>query len=222
MPKTTLKKQKNCKQFTPIHYVDINNSKLNNQPIINENNSKNNIFTILKPKFPPIVTVKDLIKNNNTKNKPKLFPNAFIAYRMALMKEYHNNNCKLPPMSEISKIAKNSWNMEPKHVKKSYESLVKNAKSTYMKNNIQIVLDKHMNYTENNRENTVIYDTVESVNNVASTENSSHNNDINSPCINFTDISQVNSFTNYDTSYEISDREYIKVLEQIIGRLLGI
>jgi hypothetical protein len=213
MPKTTLKKQNNPKHYT---YVDTaSNSKLDD---LNKNNSNNNILTILKPSFPPTVTAKDLIKNNNTKNKPKLFPNAFITYRMALMKEYHNNNCKLPPMGVISKIAKNSWNMEPKHVKKFYESIVKNAKSTYMKNNVQFVLDKHMNYIENNQENTVIYDTVESVNTVSSVENSSHNDNVNFPCINFTDISPVNSF---DTSYEINDQEYIKVLEQIVDHLLG-
>src|SRR5438105_4772050 len=38
--------------------------------------------------------------------------------------------------------------MEPKHVKNFYESLVKEAKSIYKKNNIQIVLDKHMDYVE--------------------------------------------------------------------------
>src|SRR6266498_1302977 len=65
---------------------------------------------------------------------------------MSLMKEYR----KLPPMGEVYKIAKNSWIMEPKLTCKGffYESLVKDAKSIYKKNNIQIVLDKHMDYVE--------------------------------------------------------------------------
>ncbi|GBB84173.1 hypothetical protein RclHR1_01080029 [Rhizophagus clarus] len=218
MPKTTLKKQKKYKHFTFITpYIDTNNSELD---IIDGNNSNNNILTILKPSFPPNVTVKDLIKNDdNTRSKPKLFPNAFIAYRMALMKEYHNNNCKLPPMGEISKIAKNSWNVEPKYVKKFYESLVKNAKSTYMKNNIQIVLDKHMNYIRDNQESAVSYDTI--ANTVARVENSSHNDNVNVPCHDSADISPVSSFANFNTSYEINDQEYIKMLEQIVDHLLG-
>src|SRR6266498_2792217 len=141
MPKTSLK-QKNRKHVTSF----INSFSRDNS---------DNILTVLKPSFPSTLTINDLIKNDNTNNKPKLFPNAFIAYRMALMKEYRNNNRKLPPIGEVSKIAKKFWNMEPKHVKDSYESLVKDAKSIYKQNNIQIVLDKHMNYVENSQESGV-------------------------------------------------------------------
>lgn len=125
MPKVSLKQK--YRKLDISFFNDANNT---------DRGGSNNILTILKPSFPSSLTVNDLIKNvntntNNTNNKPKLFPNAFILYRMALMKEYHVKNCKLPLMGEVSKIAKNSWNMEPKHVKDFYKSLVKDAKLTY-------------------------------------------------------------------------------------------
>jgi len=139
---------------------------------------------------------------------------------MALMKEYRHNNRKLPPMGEVSKITKTSWDVEPKHVKDFYESLVQEAKSNYMKNNIQIVLDKHMDYVEQESGATNDERQLKSVNpilgSVTSVEN---NNNVSFPTAN---ISLVNSSPNYDNSYELSsiDREYIRVLEQIIDHLL--
>ncbi|CAB4404301.1 unnamed protein product [Rhizophagus irregularis] len=168
-------------------------------------------FIILKPSFPSTLMIDDLIKKNNTNNNPKPLPNAFIAYRMALMKEYRIKNCKLPPMSKVSKIAKNSWNMEPKHVKDFYESLVKDVKSIYKQNNIQIVLDKHMSGMVNNQES---YDTVVNENhqtqNSGNAENSIHDNKFSSPSVSSTD----------SLTTSINDREYIKVLEQTIDYLL--
>ncbi|CAB4388444.1 unnamed protein product [Rhizophagus irregularis] len=146
MPKTPLI-QKNRKRVTSL--INANNTETD----ISGHNSNNTLIDI-KPSFPSTLTINELIKDFNTNNKPKLFPNAFIAYRMALMKEYRIKNYKLLPMGEVSKIAKNFWNMEPKNVKDFYESLVKDVKSIYRRNNIQIILDKHMNnYAENNQEN---------------------------------------------------------------------
>src|SRR6266542_972622 len=126
-------------------------SKKNHKRVINSdfdaNNSRLNDESN-KPTFPPTLTINDLIKKDNTNNKLKAIPNAFIAYRMALIKEYRINNRKLPPMGEVSKIAKSYWNTEPKNVKDFYESLIKEAKSIYKQNNIKFVLDKHMNYVE--------------------------------------------------------------------------
>uniref|UniRef100_U9T7G1 Uncharacterized protein n=1 Tax=Rhizophagus irregularis (strain DAOM 181602 / DAOM 197198 / MUCL 43194) TaxID=747089 RepID=U9T7G1_RHIID len=51
-----------------------------------ESGDSNNILTILKPTFSPILTINDLTKNANTNSK---LPNAFIA----LMKEYRVKNC---------------------------------------------------------------------------------------------------------------------------------
>ncbi|RGB40161.1 hypothetical protein C1646_753639 [Rhizophagus diaphanus] len=214
MSKTSLK-QKNSKR------VIVNNIKTD----ISRPNS-NNTFIYIKPSFPSTLTINELIKNSNTNNKPKFLPNAFIAYRMALMKEYRIKNCKLPPMGKVSKIAKNSWNMEPKIVKDFYESLVKDAKSIYKQINIQIILDKHMNScAENNQESNDIEFCIDK-------ENKEHaeiqldNNKINYPSVGSTDVSLINS-SNFNpsnannlTPITFNDREYIKMLEQTIDYLL--
>src|SRR4051794_32351016 len=148
MPKSSSKKKN----------LNTNNSKLNKETNISGKNSDDILIDIKLP-FPPTLTINDLIKDPSkpsTSNKVKTFPSAFIAYRTALIKEYRINNSKLPPMGKFSKIAKNSWDREPKHVKDSYNKLIMNAKSIYNRNNIQIVLDKHMdhsiNYAEKNQE----------------------------------------------------------------------
>jgi hypothetical protein len=207
MPKISLK-QKNRKRVTS--FINVNNIETN----ISGHNF-NYAFTDIKPSFPSTLTINELIKNSNANNKPKLFPNAFIAYRMALMKEYRIKNLKLPPMSEVSKIAKNYWNMEPKNVKDFYESLVKNAKSFYKQNNIQIVLDRHMNYLENNQESDATYNAIVNENlqvqNSIRADNSTYNNEINN---------SISINTSYDSNSTLSDREYIRVLEQTIAYLL--
>ncbi|RGB30417.1 hypothetical protein C1646_793757 [Rhizophagus diaphanus] len=189
MPKTFLR-QKNRKRVTSL--INVNNTEID---IIGHNS--NNTLIDIKPSFPSTLTINELIKNSNTNNKPKLFPNAFIAYRMALMKEYRIKNCKLPPMGEVSKIAKNFWNMEPKNVKDFYESLVKDAKSIYKQNNIQIILDKHMNnYVENSQESNDIDFGIEK----EKKEIALDNNKINYSSVGSTDISLVNS-SNFKSSY---------------------
>ncbi|CAI2169411.1 12332_t:CDS:1 [Funneliformis geosporum] len=109
----------------------------------------------IKPIFPPILTEDELIKNaiksNSSNNKAKTLPNAFIAYRMALQKEYHNKNIKLPPMNQLSIIAKNAWEKEPKEVKKFYKNLTEEARSLYNQKTLQIVFDKHMNEVEHDQ-----------------------------------------------------------------------
>ncbi|PKY48449.1 hypothetical protein RhiirA4_525247 [Rhizophagus irregularis] len=204
MPKTFLK-QKNRKRETSINVESLND---------------------IKPSFPSTLTISDLIKKVNTNNKPKVFPNAFIAYRMALMKEYRIKNCKTPSVGKVSKIAKNHWNMEPKYVKEFYESLVNEAKLIYNKNNVQIILDKHVSNVVINQERNVNFDVgreeehveVQHINTNFSFPNAS-SNDMSS------DIPLVNSSQNFRTSYNanstLSDREYIRYLEQTIDRLLG-
>ncbi|GBB96829.1 hypothetical protein RclHR1_28490001 [Rhizophagus clarus] len=185
----------------------------NNPELNNEISNSNNVPIVLKPSFPPILTINDLTKNVNTNNKPKFFPNAFIVYRMALMKEYRVKNYKLPLMSEISKIAKNSWNMEPKNIKDFYESLVKNAKSTYKKNNIQIVMDKHMNNVVNNQESVTCGAEIEKEKNIVEVQ------DVNNNIVSFPNNSSTNISSNFNTS-TLNDQEYIRVLEQTIDLLL--
>src|SRR6266498_5694899 len=114
------------------------------------NISDKNSNTDIKPVFPSTLTTNDLIENalksdTPNKRKAKSLPNAFIAYRMALIREYHNKNIKLPPMGQLSKITKNSWNKESQNVKDFYNKLAEDAKYLYKQHTIQIVLDSHMN-----------------------------------------------------------------------------
>ncbi|CAB4379817.1 unnamed protein product [Rhizophagus irregularis] len=120
-------------------------------------------------------------------------------------------------MGEVSKIVKNTWNIEPKHVKDFYESLVEGAKLSYKQNNIQIVLDKHINYMENNQEGDVTHD--ENLNSV--------NSLIVMKLVFLVSVQLIfllNNSTSINTSYDVNstpnDREYIGVLEQIINYLL--
>ncbi|PKK71511.1 hypothetical protein RhiirC2_778328 [Rhizophagus irregularis] len=141
MPKESSKKRNRNNLVTNSNF----NSNDETNIIINSPN--NNLVNIFKPPFPPALTIDDLIKNAQTSdNKPKMVPNAFIAYRMALIREYRikNKNIKLPRMGVFSRIAENSWNKEPQHVKGYYNKLTQDAKLFYKQNTIQIVLDKHM------------------------------------------------------------------------------
>ncbi|CAG8519378.1 uncharacterized protein OCT59_027575 [Rhizophagus irregularis] len=211
------KKQKNQLLFI----VNSNNNIKHDQNNVSDNNL-NNIFVDIRPSFPPNLTTNDLIKNavkSNT-NRPKTFPNAFIAYRMALIKECRNKNWKLPSMGEFSKITRNSWNTESEHVKNFYVSLVKEAKSNYKQNNLQIVLDKHMsnnmNYVQESGEtydtNVRILPTIYKENSQNLVQNTSHYN------VRFIDNSSlIDSSSNSEMN---SDREYIEILEQIVDSLL--
>ncbi|RIA80528.1 hypothetical protein C1645_838552 [Glomus cerebriforme] len=221
MPKTSLKKQNYRKYVTS--FISFNIDKYNpNKANISGSNSDNSLIIDLKPSFPPNLTINDLIKNKNSNNKPKTIPNAFIAYRMALMNEYRIKDHKLPPVADVSKMAKNAWNAEPGHVKDFYRSLIKDAKSIFKQNSIQIIYDKNMNYTnyvENNQEGVITCNverqqvTNENLNSAVSVENS--------PRINIPSI--INS-SNHDNSDEMNStsarEEYIKVLEETIEHLL--
>ncbi|CAB4382992.1 unnamed protein product [Rhizophagus irregularis] len=143
--------------LSAFFYVQINSRiASNNLHVLKlEKSSKKRNRNNLPP-FPPALTIDDLIKNAQTSdNKPKMVPNAFIAYRMALIREYRikNKNIKLPRMGVFSRIAENSWNKEPQHVKGYYNKLTQDAKLFYKQNTIQIVLDKHMiNINDQKRE----------------------------------------------------------------------
>src|SRR4051794_17057246 len=125
--------------------MDVENSGLNNEATIKDNDS-NKVRTDIKPTFPPDLTINDLIKNIIKPNAHKSViikspPNSFIAYRMALQKEYLNKNIKLPPMSQLSIIAKNGWYKEPQDVKNFYNNLAKEARSLYNQKTFIIKLD---------------------------------------------------------------------------------
>ncbi|CAB4379823.1 unnamed protein product [Rhizophagus irregularis] len=193
--------------------MQTTSSKSNKKTNIKDN--PNDILTNIKPTFPPIITINDLIK-------PKSPPNSFIVYRMALMKEYRNKNCKLPSICEISKIAKKYWDMEPKNVKDYYASLVKDAKSIYNKFSLdKFSLDNYMEYIQNQKCD-ITYDAVENINeNLHILTSDQINNDVGFSTT--TNTFLVHSFPNYD-NYELNstpnDQEYIRILEQIIDRYL--
>ncbi|RIA92706.1 hypothetical protein C1645_820292 [Glomus cerebriforme] len=195
------------------------NSRLNNET----RNNSNNVF-VDRPSFPPTITLDDLIRNKNSNNRPRAIPNAFIVYRMALIREYRIINHKLPPMSELSKIAKKSWDTELKHVRDHYELLVNEAKSIYKQNNVQIVLDKHMNYIENNEDGTEARQ-LESTNEDLTIQNSavivnSHNNNVSSS-VSSANYSIIDSNSSHEANSTYNSREeYIKVLEETIEYLL--
>ncbi|CAG8680726.1 4589_t:CDS:2 [Funneliformis caledonium] len=100
-----------------------------------------------KPTFPFSLSLNNIIsvikapKNNKI---AKTFPNAFITYKKALIKENRNRNIKLPPMRHLSKITSCYWDEEPENVKEFYKKLSEDAKSFYKQNTIQIVFDKHV------------------------------------------------------------------------------
>jgi hypothetical protein len=156
MPKISLK-QKNHKQIASSidHNIGVESSKLkdsknNKKKVINKNDSINLCKDLadVKPSFPTTITMKDLIRNAVNSYSRRSLPNAFFAYRMALINEYRIKNRKLPRMGQISKIAKFFWDLEPDYVKDSYKTLTRDAKSLYKQN--QIVLDKNMNYIKHN------------------------------------------------------------------------
>ncbi|CAB5189597.1 unnamed protein product [Rhizophagus irregularis] len=124
MPKIS-SKQKNRKIVTSSMKNNKNNRNNNN---INSFHLRNDLAEV-KPSFPTTVTMKDLIRNAVNSYSRRSLPNAFFAYRMALINEYRIKN-------------------QPDYVKDSYKTLTRDAKSLYKQN--QIVLDKNMNYIKQN------------------------------------------------------------------------
>ncbi|CAI2181905.1 11255_t:CDS:1 [Funneliformis geosporum] len=133
-----------------------NNNRVINSNIDSKFNKKTNIggdnFNyVLKPTFPSNLTINEIIsviKAPSNNQKAKTFPNAFIAYKKALIKENRIKNIKLPPMGKLSKIASYYWDEEPEIVKKFYKKLSEDAKSLHKQNGIQIIFDKRMNEVE--------------------------------------------------------------------------
>ncbi|CAI2163905.1 17130_t:CDS:1 [Funneliformis geosporum] len=160
MPKTLKQKKAYCAKPFKINIYNAkirkNNSKFERVINLNDHESNNNNdLNVTKPTFPPTLTTTDLIskiKCTSNSSKAKTFPNAFIAYRIAFIKEYRNKDIKLPTMCNLSSIAKNSWNGEPQNVKDFYIKLSEDAKTLYKQKSIQIMFDKNMNKVKNNQE----------------------------------------------------------------------
>ncbi|CAI2165284.1 8577_t:CDS:2 [Funneliformis geosporum] len=122
MPKTI--KQKN--------YNRVINSNIDSKFDRETNNGDDNYNYVLKPTFPSRLSMNEIIgviKSPSNNKKAKTFPNAFIAYKIALIKENRIRNIKLPPMGQLSKIASCYWNKESENVKEVYRKLSEDAKS---------------------------------------------------------------------------------------------
>ncbi|CAI2167595.1 14653_t:CDS:1 [Funneliformis geosporum] len=222
--------------------IDENNTKMNKKPDISDSSLNNNLIDVKLP-LPPTLTkcdIKNAIKSNINKGRAKTFPNAFIAYRMALTKEYHNNNITLPRMGLLSKIAKKAWEKESQDIKDIYNKLAEDAKSLYKQKNFEIVFDKRMEMTlddqqsertdmESNSVNTDYFlventtitqhttDNFHPIQDFTSDIHSSHYNNFNYPPVNSPNISEVP----YEMNSTFNDREeYICILEQTICYLL--
>ncbi|CAG8614463.1 2912_t:CDS:1 [Funneliformis mosseae] len=163
-----------------------NNNRIIKSDIDSKLNFGNDGFNyILKPTIPSTLTINEIvsvIKAPNNNKKAKTFPNAFIAYKKALIKENRNRNIKLPPMRHLSKITSCYWDEEPENVKEFYKKLSEKAKSLYkLENPIQILFDKHMDEVEkvsrvtgvnNKADSNYIQDIEDPVENIIYTQNS--------------------------------------------------
>ncbi|CAG8559165.1 10756_t:CDS:2 [Ambispora gerdemannii] len=90
-----------------------------------------NIQTIFFPPFPPNITVNELIKPMNRKQKkPVKAPNAFMIYRINYSHEIRNDRKISQP--EISSMSSQAWKQESPNVKKTYFDFAKQAKEFYL------------------------------------------------------------------------------------------
>ncbi|CAG8569031.1 7859_t:CDS:1 [Ambispora gerdemannii] len=86
---------------------------------------------IFFPPFPPNISVNDLIKPMNRKQKkPIKAPNAFIIYRINYYYEIRNN--RNISQLEVSSMASHAWKQEPPNVKETYYNLARQAKAIYL------------------------------------------------------------------------------------------
>ncbi|CAG8457003.1 728_t:CDS:1 [Ambispora leptoticha] len=91
---------------------------------------------MVKPQYPPNLTVEDLMQNALQKLKKtgkfSKIPNAFMAYRMQLQKEFALHY-SYPGMRKLSSIAANLWKEEDENVKKTYQNLTREAQTRFEK-----------------------------------------------------------------------------------------
>ncbi|CAG8530037.1 10993_t:CDS:2 [Acaulospora morrowiae] len=87
-------------------------------------------LTLVKPTFPPLINVDELVPSRPNGEKPSKSSNAFIIYRKAYVKELHMRGINLQ-MTQISPMVSESWKQEPEDVKKEYKRLAEAAKKRY-------------------------------------------------------------------------------------------
>ncbi|CAG8490995.1 3718_t:CDS:2 [Diversispora eburnea] len=85
---------------------------------------------LIRPTYPPQITVDELVTSKPNGGKPSKSSNAFIIYRKAYVKELHSRGISLQ-MTQISPVISESWKQEPENVKAEYKRLAEAAKKKY-------------------------------------------------------------------------------------------
>ncbi|CAG8520884.1 1808_t:CDS:2 [Ambispora leptoticha] len=89
-------------------------------------------YEILRPPFPLRITVEDLLKKNDHKNRQTLKTvNSFFIYRKAMVMQ--NEKGKKCDMPKLSRIASKFWKQEPPHIKNAYKKLAEDAQELFSK-----------------------------------------------------------------------------------------
>jgi len=80
----------------------------------------------VRPSFPPKISAQDLIPTECSKTETVRIPNAFIAYRMALVRELKSKKVACH-RSNVSSLASKLWAEEPEDVKNTYRKMATDA-----------------------------------------------------------------------------------------------
>ncbi|RIA86509.1 hypothetical protein C1645_740799 [Glomus cerebriforme] len=114
---------------------DMVDSKSNSSSISIQTNSSRNSFDnnySNRPPFPPIITAQDLIPEDISSSEAETFkiPNAYIAYRRALVKHLRSQKVACH-RSNISSLASRLWSEESEDVKNAYRKMATDAQMLY-------------------------------------------------------------------------------------------
>ncbi|CAG8624857.1 44371_t:CDS:1 [Gigaspora margarita] len=101
-------------------FIDASNPKSPNQ-IVNLDSQP-----FIKPAFPPVVNMRELMTKQSSGRPSVRGPNAFIIYRKVFFETAREDGYQLP-MTIVSSMASQSWEQEPKNVKDAYRELAKEA-----------------------------------------------------------------------------------------------
>ncbi|RIA88413.1 hypothetical protein C1645_774878 [Glomus cerebriforme] len=94
---------------------------------MNDNSLPNN-SELVRPPFPPVITAQDLIPTDISSSKVETvrIPNAFIAYRMALVRQLKSQKVACH-RSNVSSLASRLWAEESEDVKNTYRKMATDA-----------------------------------------------------------------------------------------------
>ncbi|CAJ0759148.1 17243_t:CDS:2 [Entrophospora sp. SA101] len=103
-----------------VFFIDTSN------PEVNQTISACGSNPFIKPPFPPVIDIRELIIKLTNGKLPAKSPNAFLIYRKAFLGTVQADGYKLP-MTVISTMVSKSWESEPQYVKDEYKKLSKEA-----------------------------------------------------------------------------------------------